>query len=397
VRYWLIVPAAGVGRRFGGQRPKQHEFMGARTVLHWALTPFMNDPQCRGLAIALAANDAHWGELAPKLRFASIVIAAGGAERSHSVANALQVLAQVARDDDWVLVHDAARPCVSCAEIAALLAAAETSPDGALLAFPVADTVKQGTEAASVETTADRTRLWRALTPQMFRYGALQRALAAAHAEGRKPSDEAQAIEWRGGQPRLVTGSSANIKITAAEDLALAAAFLHSSGMRDPHPQKIGFGVDVHAFGPGDHVMLGGVRVPYERGVRAHSDGDVVLHALCDAMLGCAALGDIGQHFPDSDPRWRGAPSREFVAQVVTLLAERGLVARHVDITVLGEAPRIAAYRVEMQQSIASLLDLQLTDVNIKATTTEKLGFLGRGEGLMAEAVVLATQRAPSS
>jgi 2-C-methyl-D-erythritol 4-phosphate cytidylyltransferase/2-C-methyl-D-erythritol 2,4-cyclodiphosphate synthase len=241
-----------------------------------------------------------------------------------------------------------------------------------------------------VDRTVDRSGLWRALTPQMFRFGALRKALEAAHDAGRMPTDESQALEWTGAQPLLVTGSPANMKVTTAHDLIVAEAILTAR-----HPpsteqaMRIGSGFDVHTFGEGDFVMLGGVRVPYGRGVVAHSDGDVILHALCDALLGAAGLGDIGQHFRDDDPQWRGADSKGFVRGVLAMLTERDLAVVNADITVLAEAPRLSKHREEIRLSIAQLLKVPPDFVNVKATTTEKLGFLGRGEGLAAQAVVL--------
>jgi 2-C-methyl-D-erythritol 2,4-cyclodiphosphate synthase len=228
----------------------------------------------------------------------------------------------------------------------------------------------------------------------MFRYERLCSALDAAHAAQRFPTDEAQALEWQGEQPLLVPGAASNLKITTAEDLVLAAAILrsrHTSQARGA-PMRIGSGFDVHAFGPGDFLMLGGVRIPHSRGVVAHSDGDVVLHALCDALLGAAGLGDIGQHFSDRDPRWRGADSRRFVAAVLAMLRERDLAVANADVTVLAQSPKIGPHREAMRQEIARLLGIGEACVNIKATTTEGLGFLGRAEGIAAQAVVLLAE-----
>ena len=243
--------------------------------------------------------------------------------------------------------------------------------------------------------TQERAGLWRALTPQMFRYGALCAALDAAHAAQRFPSDEAQALEWSGAAPLLIEGDAGNLKVTTAADLVLAAAILARAGEADEGTiMRVGSGFDVHAFGPGDFIMLGGVRVPHSRGVIAHSDGDVLLHALCDALLGAAGLGDIGQHFKDSDPQWRGADSAGFVTHVLGLLGARGLSVVNADLTLLAQAPRLAPHRDAVRERIAQLLSLPLERVNIKATTTEGLGFLGRAEGIGAQAVVLLREGA---
>jgi 2-C-methyl-D-erythritol 2,4-cyclodiphosphate synthase len=221
----------------------------------------------------------------------------------------------------------------------------------------------------------------------MFRLGLLREALDAAQAAGREPTDEAQAVEWLGKSPLLVAGSASNLKVTTPADLKLAAAVLAKG--EATMDLRTGSGFDVHAFGPGETVMLGGVRIPWKQGVVAHSDGDVLLHALTDALLGAAGLGDIGQHFPDSDPRWRGAASTQFVQHAVRLLAERGWRVVNADLTLLAEGPRIAAHRDAIRASIAAALGDAADVVNLKATTTEKLGFLGRAEGLAAQAVAL--------
>jgi 2-C-methyl-D-erythritol 4-phosphate cytidylyltransferase/2-C-methyl-D-erythritol 2,4-cyclodiphosphate synthase len=380
------MPAAGTGRRFGTQVPKQYAELAGRTVIEWALAPFVADPQCAGIVVALAPGDLWWPQVAARLS-AQIVTVAGGAQRSESVLQGLRGLANRATDRDWVLVHDAARPCLPAADLAALLSALAQGDTGGLLAAPGTDTLKLAPAGvpAAVDRTVDRSGLWRALTPQMFRLGALRKALEAAHDAGRTPTDESQALEWVGGRPLLVEGSAANIKVTTAQDLVVAAAIL--GGVEKV--MRIGSGFDVHSFGEGDFVMLGGVRVAYGRGVIAHSDGDVILHALCDALLGAAGLGDIGQHFRDDDPQWRGADSKGFVRGVIAMLRERNLAVVNADITVLAEAPRLAKHREEIRRSIAALLEVACECVNVKATTTEKMGFLGRGEGLAAQAVVL--------
>jgi 2-C-methyl-D-erythritol 4-phosphate cytidylyltransferase / 2-C-methyl-D-erythritol 2,4-cyclodiphosphate synthase len=395
------MPAAGSGSRFGAPVPKQYAELLGRTVIEWALAPFLADPQCAGIVVALAPGDARWAQVAARLP-GSIVTVAGGAHRSGSVLNGLIGLGARADDRDWVLVHDAARPCLPPEDLARLLQTAAAEELGGLLAAPGADTLKFAPAAAAtrVERTVDRTGLWRALTPQMFRCGALRTALQAAHDAGRAPTDESQALEWLGGRPRLVAGSAANLKVTTAQDLVVAAAILRSRDAASPHTSvrehtmRIGSGFDVHTFGEGEFVMLGGVRVPYGRGVIAHSDGDVILHALCDALLGAAGLGDIGQHFRDDDPQWRGADSKGFVRGVLTMLRERNLTVINADITVLAEAPRLAKHREEIRRSIAALLEVPPDCVNVKATTTEKMGFLGRGEGLAAQAVVLLNSAA---
>ena len=216
------MPAAGVGRRFGTERPKQYAPLCGRTVIEWALAPFLTDSRCAGAVAALAQDDPYWKAIAPP----TVIVAPGGQERSHSVRNGLAALADRANRDDWVLVHDAARPCLPRQDLDRLLAALEYHSVGGLLATPAADTLKRADVSRDVQQTVDRAGLWRALTPQMFLYGRLCEALDRAHAAGRIPTDEAQAIEWLGERPRLVEGAAANLKITSAADLAIAAALL---------------------------------------------------------------------------------------------------------------------------------------------------------------------------
>jgi 2-C-methyl-D-erythritol 4-phosphate cytidylyltransferase len=224
MQYWLVMPAAGTGRRFGSGVAKQYAPLAGRTVIEWSLAPFMADTRCRGIMLALAADDEHWPRLAPRFPPGRISTTPGGAERCDSVRLALAALP--AANDDWVLVHDAARPCLPGADLDALLAQGALHPVGALLAVPLADTLKRSAPGNQVEATVPRAALWRALTPQMFRHGVLSAALAAATAEGVRPTDESQALERQGLQPLLVAGSGRNLKITTADDLVLAAALL---------------------------------------------------------------------------------------------------------------------------------------------------------------------------
>jgi 2-C-methyl-D-erythritol 4-phosphate cytidylyltransferase len=228
MRYWLVMPAAGSGTRFGGSLPKQYAALAGRTVIEWALAPFVDDARCARVVVALAAEDRHFAGLALAGR---ILRVAGGAERSDSVRGALAALAGSAADEDWVLVHDAVRPCLGGGELERLLAGLAGHPVGGLLAVRVSDTIKRGAgagESVAVCATVERAELWRALTPQMFRYRALCDALDAAHTAGRKPSDEAQALEWQGAAPQLIVGEASNLKITTAADLELAEAILRA-------------------------------------------------------------------------------------------------------------------------------------------------------------------------
>jgi 2-C-methyl-D-erythritol 4-phosphate cytidylyltransferase/2-C-methyl-D-erythritol 2,4-cyclodiphosphate synthase len=305
--------------------------------------------------------------------------------------NGLKALETLAAAEDWVLVHDAARPCLTSIDLTALIdavgAGAESADivNGAVLASPIVDTVKRERGGIAVDTV-DRDGLWRALTPQVFGFARLRQALDDVVRGGIAVTDEAQAMERLGLPARLVRGSPFNIKVTRAEDLSMAEAILKGT---ETSRMRIGQGFDVHAFGDGDHVVLAGVKIDYPRGVVAHSDGDVVIHALCDAVLGALGQGDIGQHFPDSDARYRGADSRVFLREVTARMRAAGLTLVNADVTVLAEAPRIAKHRSAMAENLAADLGVSARLINIKATTTERLGFIGRGEGLAASAAVL--------
>jgi 2-C-methyl-D-erythritol 4-phosphate cytidylyltransferase/2-C-methyl-D-erythritol 2,4-cyclodiphosphate synthase len=397
-RLWAIVPAAGRGERFASTAapsiPKQYTPLLGCSVLEWSLRALLAEPRIQGIVVVLAAGDAHWAEIARNLDSPKLLTAIGGAHRQDSVMNGLEYLAPTAQADDWILVHDAARPCLRASDLSALVDALEKNPHGAaadiggvVLAAPIVDTIKR--ELPNGLETVDRAGLWRALTPQVFAYAALRKALKAAAAEQLAVTDEAQAMERLGIRAALVPGSPFNIKVTRAEDLEAAAAILK---MGESSQMRIGQGVDVHAFGAGDHVVLGGVRIAHAQGIVAHSDGDVVIHALCDALLGAMGDGDIGQHFPDSDPRYRGADSRVFLRAVAQRMQAAGLRLVNADITVLAEAPRIGAHRSAMAANLAQDLQVAAAAINIKATTTERLGFIGRNEGLAAMASVLLSR-----
>jgi 2-C-methyl-D-erythritol 4-phosphate cytidylyltransferase / 2-C-methyl-D-erythritol 2,4-cyclodiphosphate synthase len=398
-RVWAIVPAAGRGERFAastpGSAPKQYAPLLDATVLEWSLRALLAEPRVHAVVVAVASDDDHWATIAAKLKSSKLLTTIGGVNRQDTVLNGLDFLAASAAADDWILVHDAARPCLNAADLGAVLdavgnpvgagnPAGVVNSAGAVLAAPIVDTVKR--ELGDHVATVDRRGLWRALTPQVFAFAQLRHALKEAALAGVAVTDEAQAIERMGLQPTLVPGSPFNVKITRVEDLAVASRILK---MTEETPMRVGQGFDVHAFGEGDHVILGGVRIAHPKGVVAHSDGDVVIHALCDAILGAMGDGDIGQHFPDSDPRYRGADSRVFLRVVAARMQAVGLKLINADVTVLAEAPRIAAHRAAMAANLSADLGTSAQLINIKATTTERLGFIGRGEGLAALASVL--------
>lgn len=384
-RVWAVVPAAGRGERFAASQPKQYASLLGTSVLEWSLRSLLAAPRIHSIVVVVADGDRDWPPLAARLEGARLQTAIGGASRQISVLNGLAHLATQAAADDWIVVHDAARPCLTGGELQALFDALDRGAAGAVLAAPLVDTIKRERQGACVETV-DRQGLWRALTPQILPFALLRRALEEAASLGLTVTDEAQAVERLGLQLQLVQGSPFNIKVTRPEDLVTAARILKTAGAST---MRVGYGFDVHAFGDGTHVMLGGVRVPHGRGVVAHSDGDVVIHAVCDAVLGALGQGDIGQHFPDTDPRYRGADSRVFLREVSTRMRTQGFRLVNADVTVLAEAPRIAEHRAVMAANLAADLGVAPGLVNVKATTTERMGFIGRGEGLAAQAAVL--------
>jgi 2-C-methyl-D-erythritol 4-phosphate cytidylyltransferase / 2-C-methyl-D-erythritol 2,4-cyclodiphosphate synthase len=387
-RVWAVVPAAGRGERFiaasHSQAPKQYAPLLGATVFEWTLRALLRDARIQAIVVVLAEGDAHWPEVAARLNSDRLLTTVGGAHRQESVMNGLKFLEAHAAAEDWVLVHDAARPCLTARDLGALLDGLEGNVRGALLAAPIVDTMKR--ELPDGIETVERQGLWRALTPQVFRYADLRRALEEAARAGVTVTDEAQALERLQVSAALIAGSPFNIKVTRLEDLAMAGEIL---SMAHSHSMRVGQGTDVHTFGPGDHVMLGGVRIAHTQGVVAHSDGDVIIHALCDAILGALGQGDIGQHFPDTDARYRGADSRVFLKTVAQMMQAAGLRLVNADITVLAEAPRVGPHRAAMVEKLAEDLGVAPALINVKATTTEKLGFIGRKEGLAAMAQVL--------
>jgi 2-C-methyl-D-erythritol 4-phosphate cytidylyltransferase/2-C-methyl-D-erythritol 2,4-cyclodiphosphate synthase len=384
-RLWAIVPAAGRGERFTADRPKQYAPLLGAPMLEWTLRRLLAEERIEAIVVVVAPQDERWAPLAQRLGSTRLLTAGGGADRQTSVLNGLKRLAPLAQPQDWVLVHDAARPCLAAQELGDLIDALVPGTSGAMLGAPLVDTLKREEDGMSA-ATVERQGLWRALTPQAFAYAALMEGLEDAARAGVTVTDEAQAMERRDVRALLVAGSAFNIKVTQAADLLAAARILQSMGAT---AMRIGQGLDVHAFGAGNFVTLGGVRILHSNGVIAHSDGDVVIHALCDALLGALARGDIGQHFPDTDPRYRGADSRVFLRDVAAMVRSAGLQLVNADITVIAEAPRIGAHRAAIAANLAADLGVDVQRISIKATTTERLGFIGRAEGLAAQAVVL--------
>ena len=374
-----LIVAAGRGTRAAaeGAPAKQYADLAGRPVLWHAVAPFARHAAIAHVLVVIHPDDATLYDAAvagmPKLA----APAPGGATRQASVLAGLEALAPLV--PSRVLIHDAARPFADAAIISRVLSALDTCA-GALPGLAVVDTLKRADAEGRVAGTVDRSGLYRAQTPQGFDFRAILAAHRNAAAAGRTDfTDDVAVAEWAGLPVALDAGSAANIKLTTPDDLAMAARALTSA-----HETRVGQGFDVHRFTAGDRVWLCGVRVPHSHGVEAHSDGDVALHALTDAILGALGDGDIGQHFPPSDPRWRGAPSSQFLADAARRVTERGGRIVHVDITILAEAPRIGPHRDAMRAAIAATLAIGISRVGVKATTTERLGFTGRREGLAA-------------
>lgn len=408
-----VVVAAGRGIRIGGGTPKQYRQVGGQAVLTRTLAALGTLPVVGRVQVVIAPDAAAFyetclSELDPAVRAKLLAPVEGGATRQRSVRAGLEALAR-AGAPEIVLVHDAARPYVDAALIDRAVAAGRDHR-AAVPGVAVSDTIKLVEEAGDgigrVRETPARENLRAVQTPQSFHFAALldaHRSAAAAELHGF--TDDGALAEWAGLPVVVFAGDLRNRKITQPADLIEAdrafgapdsalVAPDRSSEMTQ-YVTRLGTGFDVHAFTEGDHVWLGGVKIPADRGVLAHSDGDVALHALTDALLGAIADGDIGTHFPPSDERWRGAASDQFLAHAVSLVRARGGRIDHLDITVLAEAPRIGQHREAIRARIAEIAGVPLTSVSIKATTTEKLGFVGRAEGLAAQAA--ATVRLPDA
>lgn len=382
-----VVVAGGRGIRAGGGLPKQYRTIGGLPAIRKSLMAFALHPDVGAVQPVIHPDDLQlFRDAAKDLALCDPV--AGGATRQASVFCGLEALAPSA--PEIVLVHDAARPFASADLISRAIAAGRTG--AAIPGMAVSDTVKVVDDAGRVTETLERGRLRMVQTPQAFVYPTLLAAHREARAAGRDDfTDDAALAEWAGMTVSVFAGDPANIKLTTAEDFARA----ERDAVAALTDIRTGSGYDVHAFTAGDHVMLGGVRIPHETGVAGHSDADVALHALVDAILGALAEGDIGTHFPPSDPQWRGASSDRFLAFAVERVRRRGGVIAHLDVTIVCEAPRIGPHRDAIRTRIAEVAGITPDRVGLKATTSEKLGFTGRREGLVAYAT--ATIRLPWS
>jgi len=385
----LILVAAGKGERAGGDLPKQYQLLAGRPLLTHTLAAFAQHPQIGPVVVVIDPTHRDlYDQAVADLGDSDLLLlppVAGGRSRQESVMAGLGAL--VAATPARVLIHDAARPFADHALVDRVIAALDHGP-AVIAALPVVDTLKRGSDG-HITGTVDRSGLWRAQTPQGFHFQAVIDAHRAAI--GQDLTDDAAIMEAAGLPVALVMGSEENVKVTTPEDIIRAERTLAAARPEVRLPDvRVASGFDVHTFGPGDHIMLCGVKVPHSHGLVGHSDADVGLHAITDGVLGTIAAGDIGQHFPPSDARWKGADSSQFLAHAASLVAEKGGVIAHVDLTIICERPKVGPHRAAMQARVAEILGLSLDRVAIKATTTEGMGFTGRSEGIAAQATVTA-------
>ena len=384
-----VVPAAGVGRRMAASQPKQFLALGGMPLLSRALAVLEAVPEVWGVVVAAPAGlerDVYEKCLRPYGISKVKAVVSGGEERQDSVKNALD--AALEHGAAWVLVHDAVRPLAGRELFKDVLAAAQKH-GAAAAAMPCFDTVKEADPDGLVVSTLDRSRLWLVQTPQGFSASLLNEALARAFAEGYYATDEAALLEWMGKEVRLVKGARENIKITTPADLRLAEGWLGAgnAGLR------MGQGMDVHRLVESRPLILGGVNIEFEKGLMGHSDADVLTHAVMDALLAAAGLGDIGRLFPDADPQYKDASSLGLLEKVRERLAKEGWRPHQVSATLIAQRPKMADHTPAMRQNLAHILGLDKSAVNIAATTTEGLGFTGRGEGMAAMATALVSPR----
>lgn len=376
-----IIAAAGSGTRMNCKASKQFIMLGSMPVLARTLFAFEGASEIDEVIIVTRKDDitAVW-DLVNKYEIKKVTdVIIGGSTRQESVMSALDCV-----KGDKVLIHDGARPFVTPEQINSVVHAL-TDCNAAALGVPVKDTLKRADANGYITETCDRTALFSIQTPQGFRTELIKKAHKCAKESGTEVTDDCALCENLGVEVKIIQGSASNIKITTPDDLDVAQGLLKNTERE--RKMRVGFGYDVHKLVEGRPLIIGGVQIPYERGLLGHSDADVLLHAIMDALLGAAALGDIGKHFPDTDEKWRGADSTKLLERVGSLLAESGAKIINIDATIIAQKPKMAPYIEEMMGIVEETLSLPKGSVNIKATTTEKLGFCGREEGIAAEAI----------
>ena len=379
-----IIAAGGRGSRFGGAQPKQLQPLAGVPILKRTVDALLNGYAFDEVVVALPADLA----ANPPDYLDDVIVVEGGERRQDSVANAVRA---VAPSSQVIVIHDAARPLVTPALLERTIDAA-VKHGAAIAALQARDTVKRGDAGRVIRGTLPRDEIFLAQTPQAFRVGVLRDALAIA-STATDATDEAMLAEAAGHHVHLVDGDPRNLKITTPEDLVIAEAFVQSGGARPPRTGRAGTGYDLHRLVEGRPLVLGGVTIPSDRGALGYSDADVVCHAITDAVLGAASLGDIGRHFPDTDPRWKGASSVDLLRRAVAMLADAGLQVGNVDVTVILERPKIKDHVDAMRASVAGTLGIDVSRVSIKGKTNEGVDAVGRGEAIAAHAIALVRSR----
>ena len=379
-RIAVLIVAAGKGERAGGPVPKQYVPLLGKPMLRWTAEAFAGRADLIQVVIGANEQAAYYAAMRGMTVLPTL---AGGATRQHSVMHGLEALAHL--KPDFVLIHDAARPLVSRTVIDGVIAALENGADAAVPLLAVADTLRR--QESGKWATVPRDGLMRAQTPQGFRFAKIFKA----HRDHKTLAltDDMALAELAGLDIVVVPGEETNLKITGAKDFSMAEQLL-SARLGE---SRTGFGYDAHRFSAGDHVWLCGVKIAHDHALEGHSDADAGLHALTDAILGAIGAGDIGQHFPPTDERWRGAPSWKFLDHAASLVRDAGGTVAHCDVTIVCERPKIGPHREAMRARVAEILKLDISRVSVKATTTEGMGFTGRREGLAAQAI--ATVRLP--
>lgn len=383
IKIAALIVAAGRGLRAGGDLPKQYRMLGGRRVLTRTLDAFAAHPKIEHILVVIHPDDLDLYESAVSHAPAKLLPhTIGGANRAESVLKGLGALN--ADQATHVLIHDAARPFVSAATINAVIDGLTTN-DAAAAAIPATDSMRMADSAGEFVQPVSRENVYRMQTPQGFRLRQIREILTSAEAAGRLAdlTDDVSAAQAAGLTVGVAKGDPSNIKLTTAEDFEMAEALLNT-----PSKIRVGTGFDVHAFAEGDHVTLCGVSIPHSKGLSGHSDADVGLHALTDALLGAIASGDIGQHFPPTDPQWAGADSAIFLEHAMKLVRDAGYEISNLDITLICERPKIGPHAATMRARVAKICAIDIEAVSVKATTTERLGFCGREEGIAAQAAV---------
>lgn len=378
----VLLAAAGQGTRMHSNINKVYMELCGWPVIRYSLEVFNKIPDVSQMVVVVHPEEINYfeAEILERFQYRKVKVVAGGKERQDSVRAGLRALNKSLK---LVAVHDGARPLLSVPLVKEVIQAARVFK-AACPAVPVKDTLRLMGENGLSGGTLDRSRAYQVQTPQVFNMDMLKAAYEQAFKEKYLATDDAELFEKYCGPVRIVEGDYANIKITTVEDLRMAQGIL-SGGMM----MKIGNGFDVHPLVEGRELVIGGVKIPWEKGLLGHSDADVLVHAICDALLGAAGLNDIGYHFPDKDPRYQGADSLLLLKRVRSMLDEKGLKISNLDSTIIAEQPRLTLYIEEMKKRLAAVLEVLPAKINIKATTTEGLGFTGRGEGIAAQATVL--------